>query len=55
VTVFARQATATSLVFILASELIGLAILNDPTYVSERWHTTLLMWVVALIAFIQNI
>jgi len=55
VTVFAWQATITSLTFLLAGQILGVAVLNNPAYVPERWHTTLLMWAVVLVSFIQNI
>ncbi|KAF2734499.1 amino acid transporter [Polyplosphaeria fusca] len=55
VTVFAWQATITSLTFLMASQLQGIVILNYPSYIFERWHTTLLMWLVVLISFIINV
>jgi choline transport protein len=55
VTVFVWQATITSLSFLLAGQLQGVVVLNNPSYVPERWHTTLLMWAVVLISFVQNI
>lgn len=30
-------------------------IFNYPSYIFERWHTTLIMWLVLLISWIQNI
>lgn len=54
-TVFAWQAVATSLSFLLASQTLGVAILNNPDYVPERWHTTLLMWAIMAVAIAQNI
>jgi choline transport protein len=55
VTVFAWQAATTSLSFLMAGQLQGLMILNNSEYVPERWHATLLMWAISLIAFVQNI
>lgn len=54
-TVFAWQATITSLVFLLAGQMQGIVVLNDSSYVIERWQTTLLMWGIVLVSFVQNI
>ncbi|ERF74053.1 hypothetical protein EPUS_03868 [Endocarpon pusillum Z07020] len=43
ITVLAWQGAITSVCFLCASMTQGLIIFNDPTYVPERWHTTLLM------------
>lgn len=45
VTVFAWMAACTSICFITATQIQGLIILNDSSYVFERWHGTLLSWV----------
>jgi hypothetical protein len=45
ITVFAWQAACTSICFITATQIQGLIILNNPDYVFERWHGTLLSWV----------
>ncbi|KAF1992509.1 amino acid transporter [Aulographum hederae CBS 113979] len=55
VTVFAWQATITSLTFVLAAQIQGLVVLNWPTYIFERWHTTLMMWLLLLITYIINV
>ncbi|KAH7074675.1 amino acid/polyamine transporter I [Paraphoma chrysanthemicola] len=55
VTVFGWQATISSLTLLLAGQIQGVAILNNPAYVPERWHTTLLMWAVVLVSYAQNI
>lgn len=33
----------------------GIVVLNDSSYVIERWQTTLLMWGIVLVSFVQNI
>ena len=33
----------------------GLLVLNDPTYVYERWHGTLLYWAILALALVVNI
>ncbi|KAK5133339.1 hypothetical protein LTR08_007864 [Meristemomyces frigidus] len=55
ITVFAWQATATSVVYLTAAQIQGLMILNYPTYAPERWHGTLLMWAVIAIMFSFNL
>ncbi|KAF2796058.1 amino acid transporter [Melanomma pulvis-pyrius CBS 109.77] len=55
VTVFAWQATITSLTFLMAAQVQGLVVLNYPFYNFERWHTSLIMWLVVLISFVQNV
>lgn len=54
-TVFAWQATCTSLTFLLAGQLQGLVILNNENYVPERWHTTLIMWAAVGVTYVQNL
>jgi choline transport protein len=55
VTVFAWQATITSLTFLLSGQLQGVVVLNYSDYIFKRWHTTLIMWLVVLISFAQNV
>ncbi|KAF7505238.1 hypothetical protein GJ744_001101 [Endocarpon pusillum] len=43
ITVIAWQAAIASVYFLCASMTQGLVIFNNPSYVPERWHTTLLM------------
>lgn len=54
-TVFAWQATTASLCFLLAGQIQGLAKLNNPEYMLERWHTTLIMWAIILVSYAQQI
>lgn len=55
ITVFAWQAAATSICFLVATQIQGLIVLNYPNYVFERWHGTLLMWAVMIITFGVNV
>ncbi len=55
VTCFAWQATITSLTFLLAAQIQGMVVLTQPNYVFERWHTTLMMWLLLAIAYVVNI
>lgn len=55
ITVFAWQATATSVVYLAATQIQGLMILNYPGYHAERWHGTLLMWAIISLMLIINI
>src|ERR1700761_3228988 len=41
--------------FISALCIQGLIILNSPTYVPQRWHSTLLMWAFLTIPVLCNI
>jgi choline transport protein len=34
--------------------LQGIVKLNNPRYVIERWHTTLIMWAIVLVAYLQH-
>ncbi|KAL1644092.1 hypothetical protein SLS61_008922 [Didymella pomorum] len=54
-TVFAWQATITSLTFLMAGQLQGTIVFSNSTYMPERWHTTLIMWLVVLVAWVQNV
>ena len=55
ITVFAWQATATSVVFLAAIQIQALMVLNYPDYGYERWHGTLLMWAIMLLMFVINV
>lgn len=35
--------------------VVGIAIFNNPSYVPERWHVTLLMWGATILPFVANI
>lgn len=52
---FAWQATTTSLCFLLAGQILGLVSLNNPPYVLERWHTTLVMWAIMILSYAQQV
>ncbi|KAF2457056.1 putative amino acid permease [Lineolata rhizophorae] len=54
-TVFAWMATSAAASFLIAGLIMALIILNNLTYVPERWHATLLTWAVLLIPFAFNI
>ncbi|KAK4958973.1 hypothetical protein LTR10_003772 [Elasticomyces elasticus] len=55
ITVFAWQATATSVVYLTATQIQGLIILNHASYIPQRWHGTLLMWAVVAVLFSVNV
>jgi len=55
VTVFAWQATVSSIFYLVSSEIQGLWILNYPEYNAKRWHATLLMWAVLILNFSINV
>lgn len=39
----------------MAGQLQGIIVFSRPNYAPERWHTTLIMWFVVLVAWMQNI
>lgn len=41
--------------FILANFILGMAVLNNPDYVIERWHTVLVSYLVAIVAAASNL
>ncbi|KAK3112776.1 hypothetical protein LTR53_010592 [Teratosphaeriaceae sp. CCFEE 6253] len=55
ITVFAWQATATSVVYLTATQIQGLLILNNGDYIPQRWHGTLLMWAVVAVLCAVNV
>lgn len=56
ITVFAWQATAASLNFLIAAQIQGLVVLNFPdSYASQRWHGTLLIWAITLVVLSVNV
>ncbi|KAL8901293.1 MAG: hypothetical protein Q9207_005279 [Kuettlingeria erythrocarpa] len=48
------QAALLSVSFIVGTVIQGLIVLNNPTYVFERWHGTLLTWAVAMFTVLFN-
>ncbi|KAF2185768.1 amino acid transporter [Zopfia rhizophila CBS 207.26] len=54
ITVFAWTCGCTSNPAILSNIVVGLAIFNYPSYIPERWHTTLIMWAFTILPFIGN-
>lgn len=41
--------------FILANFVLGMAVLNNPDYVIERWHCVLLTYLIAIVAAMSNL
>ncbi|KAL2828349.1 GABA permease [Aspergillus pseudoustus] len=54
ITVFGWQAVAGSAPFLAGTMIQGLLVLNNPGYVYERWHGTLLYWAVLAVALVIN-
>lgn len=52
---FGWQAVAASAPFLAGTMIQGLIVLNDPAYVFQRWHGTLLYWGILVIALVVNI
>ncbi len=40
--------------FIVGTVIQGLIILNNPTYVPERWHGTLIVWAIVIFCVLFN-
>jgi len=55
ITVFAWQAAVTSVCYLVATQIQGLVVLNNPSYVFQRWHGTLIMWAVMILSFAVNV
>ena len=54
-TIIGWQAAQASVSFLAAQLIQGLAILNHPNYVPERWHCTLIFYaVIAYVVFINT-
>ena len=52
---FAWICSCTSNPALISNVVVGLAIFNNPSYVPERWHVTLLMWAATILPFVANI
>lgn len=39
----------------MAGQIQGIAVFSNGSYSPERWHTTLIMWLVVVIAWMQNV
>ncbi|KAJ5740781.1 hypothetical protein N7493_000653 [Penicillium malachiteum] len=55
ITVFGWQAAVASICYLMASQIQGMVLLNNPDYASKQWHGTLLMWAIVLFAGFVNI
>jgi choline transport protein len=47
--------SAASAAAVIANIIISLAIFNYDDYVPQRWHTTLIMWLLIILVFIFNL
>lgn len=55
ITVFGWQASTTSVCYLLATQIQGMVLLNNPNYIPQQWHGTLIMWALALGSGLVNI
>jgi choline transport protein len=55
ITVFGWIATVATPAFLIGTQIEGLLILNDSTYLPEGWHGTLFAWAVLAIPVLCNI
>jgi choline transport protein len=53
-TVFAWICGCTSNPAIISNVITGLTIFNNPDYVPQRWHSTLIMWAITTFPFLGN-
>lgn len=54
ITTFAWICSCTSNPALISNVIISLASFNNPDYLPERWHSTLIMWALTLCPFIGN-
>lgn len=52
---FAWVSTAAAVPATIANIIVSLAIFNYDNYVPQRWHTTLIMWLLIILVFIFNL
>lgn len=55
ITVFGWQTAVASICQLVATQIQGMAILNNSSYVPQQWHGTLIMWAIALFSGFVNI
>lgn len=55
ITVFAWIATMSQAPFLVGGLIQGIVILNNPGYVPERWHTTLIAWAMLILPVLGNV
>ena len=55
ITVFAWQAVTSGQTFLTALQIQGCAILANPNYDFQRWHSTLIMWAILLVVYVLNV
>ncbi|KAJ8112811.1 hypothetical protein OPT61_g4908 [Boeremia exigua] len=55
ITVFAWICSCTSNPALISNVIIGLINFNNPGYVVQRWHVTLLMWALTVLPFVANL
>lgn len=48
------QAGLLGATFIVGTVIQGLIILNNPTYVAERWHGTFIVWAIVMFCVVFN-
>lgn len=51
---FAWICSCTSNPAIISNVITGLTIFNNPDYVPQRWHSTLIMWAITIFPFLGN-
>ena len=55
ITVFAWQANVASVGYLTATQIQALIVLNNESYVYERWHGTMLFWAVVVVSILVNV
>lgn len=54
-TVFAWQANVASVGYLTATQIQALIVLNNESYVYERWHGTMIFWAVVVVSTLVNV
>lgn len=55
ITVFGWQAAVTSICYLVATQIQGMVMLNNPGYVPQQWHGTLIMWAIVIFSGLVNV
>ena len=55
ITVFAWQANVASVGVIVATDIQALVVLNNSTYVHQRWHGSMIFWAVVIVSTCVNV
>ncbi|KAJ5805360.1 hypothetical protein N7474_011247 [Penicillium riverlandense] len=55
ITVFGWQTAVASICYLIATQIQGMVMLNNSSYVPQQWHGTLIMWAIVVFSTFVNI